>query len=110
MKPLEKELETALLDLYERWKAMGPSKNYFLQMVKRTRNVKVYKGPVGTVRYLFNKATLTAGFISLVRAGKLDWTVEALVLQPKWKPLFSQLELDRAKARINQAKANSYTT
>ena len=106
MSPLEKELESELLELYERWKAIGPAKNIFLRMVKQTRDQRLYKGPVGTVRYLLDKPTLSAGFISLVQAGKLDWTVEALVVQSKWKPLFSQPELDKANARIKLARAS----
>jgi hypothetical protein len=103
MTPLETELESALLDLYEKWKTIGPPKNIFLRMVKKTRDKRLYKGPVGTVRYLLNKPTLTEGFVSLVRAGKLEWTVEALVLEPKWNTLFKPSELDKVKSRIKQA-------
>ena len=106
MLPFEKELESELLELYERWKAIGPAKNIFLRMVKQTRDKRLYKGPVGTVRYLLDKSTLADGFISLVQAGKLDWTVEALIIQPKWKPLFSQSELDKANARIKLARSS----
>jgi PQQ enzyme repeat len=38
------------------------------------------------------------------RAGKLNWTVEALILDPKWKPLFTELELQKAAARIRDAE------
>lgn len=105
MLPLEKELESELLNLYERWKATGPPKNIFLRMVKKTRDKRLYKGPVGTVRYLLIGEP-ASGFKDLVRAGRLDWTVEALILQPKWKPLFSDRELAKAKARIAAANSN----
>jgi hypothetical protein len=104
MPPLEQELELELLRLHERWKSIGPPRNYFLQMVKKTKNEKRYKGAVGTVRYLLQGAP-SSGFKDLVRAGKLklNWTVEALILDPKWKPLFTELELQKAAARIRDA-------
>jgi hypothetical protein len=105
MSLLEKELETELLKLYERWKAIGPPKNIFLRMVKKTRDTRLYKGPVGTVRYLLIGEPST-GFRDLVRAGKSDWTVEALILQPKWKELFLDAELQKAAARIKAANSN----
>ena len=103
MNPLEKELELALLDLYEQWKQVGKPKTYFLQMVRKGKNLRIYKGPVGTVRYLINKPTLTDGFVSLVRSGKKHWTVESLILQPKWKDLFGPADLERARIRLKQA-------
>jgi hypothetical protein len=103
MTPLEKELEVALLGLYEQWKRSGAPKNFFLQMVKKTKNKRLYKGPIGTVRHLLNKAP-AAGFVSLVQAGNLDLTVEALILDSKWKELFSSTELDEARSRIAAAR------
>lgn len=78
MSPLEKELETAMLNLYESWKAFGPSRNFFLQMVKKARNTARYKGPAGTVRYLMRGEAAT-GFIDLVRTGHAELTVESLI-------------------------------
>jgi hypothetical protein len=74
-------------------------------MVKRTRNVRLYKGPVGTVRYLLSQEPST-GFKDLMRWGKADLTVEALIGQPRWKPLFTDWELQKAKARIAAARSN----
>jgi len=100
MKPLERELETALLDLYEKWKAFGPPKNRFLQMLRR-------KGAVGTVKHLLSgnilSSPVSVGFQSLVLANALELTVEWLVLYPKWLPLFTDEELDNARARIRVA-------
>jgi len=101
MSDLEKELEAALLALYERWKP--PSRNIFLRMVKKTRDLRLYKGPVGTVRYLLRHPP-SAGFLDLVRAGKRDLTVEALVVQRKWKSLFTEAEIEIASARLRDAK------
>jgi hypothetical protein len=89
MSELEKQLEAELLALYEKWKP--PSRNVFLRMVKKTKDKRLYKGPVGTVRYLLKRPP-SVGFIDLVDAGKADLTVEALVIQRKWSPLFTEAE------------------
>src|SRR5271157_2594251 len=100
MSPLEKELEPALLDLYEKWKKYMPSKNRFLGMVQ-PGNAKTYKGPVGTVRHLLSGSAST-GFIDLVQAKELELTVEWLILHPKWLSLFTDRELDAARARVRE--------
>ena len=46
MGDLEKDLEIALLDLWQKWKSV-PYNQRFRQMVVRTNNIRVYKGPVG---------------------------------------------------------------
>ena len=103
MSPLEIELQDDLLSLYERWKAIGPPKNIFLRMVKQTRDKRLYKGPVGTIRFPLCKREPSEGFRSLVQAGKQELTIEALILDTKWKPLFD--DWDRlasiARSRIS---------
>jgi len=95
MSPPEKELETALLDLYEKWKKYAPPKNRFLMMARR-------KGAIGTVQQLL-RGGVSAGFQDLVHANALELTVEWLVLHPKWLPLFTDEELDNARARVRVA-------
>ena len=107
MTPLEKELETALLDLYEQWKKhIRYPKNGFLMMV-RPGNSKRYKGPVQTVRHLlYPLGGFSTGFMDLVQVNRIDLTVEWLILNPKWLPLFSDEELDRARAQIRSVISN----
>jgi hypothetical protein len=45
------------------------------------------------------------GFRAFVAAGRIEWTVEWLVLQPKWKALFTEWELRKAKARVDSVTA-----
>ncbi|MDP2999310.1 MAG: hypothetical protein Q8N47_17610 [Bryobacterales bacterium] len=108
MSPLEKELETELLAIYEKCSAIGYRPTYFKRMLT-TSNLRFYKGPVGTVRHLmFGEAGPTSGFRRLVKAGKLTWTVEWLIANnPKWQPLFQKSEwvVEKAKARIREARA-----
>ena len=95
MSPLEKELENALMELYEKWKGFMRPKNRFLQMLRR-------EGPVGTVKHLLTGAP-SSGFDDLVKAKQLQLTVEWLVLHPKWLPLFTDGELDVARKRVRNA-------
>jgi hypothetical protein len=100
MSPLEKELLSALLNRYEMWKQIGYSATYFKRML--TPKDPIYKGPVETVKHLLrrNKLKETSGFERLRRAGKLDWTVEALLKEKKWHTLFEQTEIARAVERL----------
>jgi hypothetical protein len=107
MTPLEKELETALLGLYDKWKGISYRANYFKRMLM-SRDPRYRKGPIGTVRHLLTGDVMPAsGFRRLVKAGKLDWTVEALLQDPKWKDLpLTELEWNKARSRYQAAKPN----
>lgn len=102
MVKLEREFNEVLLARYEQWKEIGYKAVYFKRMLTPTD--PIYKTPVGTVKHLIGK-TLNekSGFERLKKAGKLDWTIEALLADQKWHPLFEHWELDRAKRRIEGA-------
>ncbi|WP_160051341.1 DUF262 domain-containing protein [Nocardiopsis sp. FR26] len=59
-------------------------------------------GPLGTARKLLNAPAVSDGFANLWERGRLDLTVEALVLRPDFSPLFTDQELARARARLEQ--------
>jgi len=46
------------------------------------------------------------GFNVLLKAGKREWTVEQLILQPKWKPLFRDWVLEKANVRLGRFQPN----
>lgn len=50
-------------------------------------------------------ASQTDGFTRLWEMGRLDLSVEFVVLQPRWRPLFTPAELDQARNRLNDAGA-----
>jgi hypothetical protein len=116
LSPLEKELETELLDIYEKCRAcrsLNYRPNFFKRMLT-CANPRFYKGPVGTVCHLMTSAAAPpgSGFERLARSGKLNWTVEWLITSdPKWLPLFRPFPwvIINAKARIAraQSKANA---
>ncbi len=55
-----------------------------------------------TARILINAGQPSEGYTALCERGRLDLTVEALVLQPEWQALFAQEPglLDRARRRL----------
>ena len=109
MTPLEKELETELLGIYDKCGLIDYYPRYFKRMLTCS-NPTFYKGPVGTVRHLMlGEAGPLSGFRRLVKAGKLTWTVEWLIVKdPKWHPLFAKSPwvLEKAEARIRAARLN----
>lgn len=57
---------------------------------------------MGTARILVNATQPSEGYTTLWRRGRLDLTVEALVLQPEWQALFAPEPelLERARRRL----------
>ena len=99
--PSEPAPETALfhkamVSIYERAKAeVGYTPTYFLRMLSEL-------GPLETARKLLHDPTVSDGFANLWDRGRLDLTVEALVLRPEFSSLFTDEELDRARGRLKQ--------
>ena len=99
MSPLEKELESALLNRYEEWKKIDYRAGFFIRMLKPSD--RIYKGPVGTLKHLLSKTpTERSGFQRLRRVGRLDLTTEALLKDRKWHSLFEEWEIARAAERL----------
>jgi len=98
MPTLEEDLRVALLDLYKEWLTIDYRAARFRPMLNRKGSVESVK------RLLSGKLSEKSGFIRLVRAGKLEWTVESLICsQRKWRPLFSDVELAIACSRVQTA-------
>jgi 5-methylcytosine-specific restriction protein A len=92
------DLTLALYDAYQRtgrelhrWAA------YFLRALRRHGGLKESKRilgkPVGKI---------TAGFQALLDAGRPELSVEAIVLAPKFRPLFTPAELATARERLKR--------
>ena len=67
----------------------------FLQMVEEL-------GGVATAKELL-AAPVQEGFTTLWEHGRLDLSMEALVLQPQWSSLFTESELAEARRRLSDA-------
>lgn len=59
-------------------------------------------GPVATAKKLLASPTVSDGFASLWERGRLDLTVEALVLDTRFETLFDEEELVAARRRLKQ--------
>jgi hypothetical protein len=57
-------------------------------------------GGLGTAQRLLSAGQISYGFASLWEAGRLDLTVEYLVLEPQWHALLTAQELDVARERL----------
>ena len=91
---LEKQFNEVMLDVYRRAKAeAGYSATRFLGMVSEM-------GGYETARTLLHSPTVSEGYTALWERGRLDLTVEAVILQSEWHDLFSELERGIARRRL----------
>jgi hypothetical protein len=87
--------DRAMEDLYRRARVeAGYNATLFLHMLHD-------RGGLGTARHLINADNPSEGYTRLFMAGRLDLTVEAVVVdEPRWHPLFTADELDKARRRL----------
>jgi hypothetical protein len=95
MEKLEDEFTQAMFDIYRRAKDEAKYlANIFLQMVTD-------RGGLDTARYLINQPRPSDGYTHLYERGRIDLTVEAMIVEnSKWHPLFVPEELDKARRRL----------
>jgi hypothetical protein len=90
----ERTFDAAMLELYDTWRQeIRYAANRFRQMVQK-------HGGVETARRLLKKPDVSSGFLKLHEAGKLELTMEFLVLRKEFTPLFSFEERARARGRL----------
>jgi len=91
---LEKRFNEAMLEVYRRANAeAGYSAARFLSMVTEM-------GGYETARTLIHSPKVSEGYTALWDGGRLDLTVEAVMLQPEWRDLFPELEREIARGRL----------
>jgi len=101
MTPREQEFHNAMVDIYRRARTeCRYNAIRFLQMLTDY-------GGLGTAKRLLASDEVQYGFTELWEHGRLDLTVEAHVLQPEFRDLFTDVELQRAKSRLT---AHGYDT
>jgi hypothetical protein len=89
-----RRFDAAMLELYETWRReVRYSANRFRKMVDRW-------GGVETARRLLSKPDVSSGFMKLKEAGRLDLTMEYLILQRDFTSLFSFEERGVARGRL----------
>lgn len=87
----EAEFHQAMIDLYERAKReAGYPANYLLQSISE-------RGGLATAQHLLRNPHPSQGFTELWERRRLDLSVEALALQPRFQHLFTDVEARTAR-------------
>ena len=87
------DFDRAMEQIYVQAKQAGYTATRFHQMLVKHRGVE-------TAHRLLPQ--VSDGFTALQQLDRLDLTVEALVLQPKWISLFSDNERQIARSRLRE--------
>lgn len=94
---LRTELHRAMLDLYARTKReTGYDAHQFAQMLGSV-------GGLETARHLLHAPGPSSGFVHLWELRRLDLTAEALVLDPRFRTLFTDAEVQTATSRVMES-------
>jgi len=95
MGDLEKQFDQAMLTIYRRAKSEAKyTASIFFNMLNE-------RGGLPTAKYLINSNTPSEGYTRLYELGRLDLTVEAVVVEePRWHSLFTTEELAKARKRL----------
>ena len=92
---LEKEFTKALEETIVQARKAGYNPHYFDQMLQE-------HGGVETARRLIAKKEPQTGLFELYHLGLLETSMEAVMLQEKFRPLFSEEELAEAHKRLDE--------
>ncbi len=92
---LEREFHDAMLGVYEQAPELGYNATRFLQMVYEL-------GGVQAAKRLLQKHDVQSGLAWLWEHGRLDISMEALVLQEPFGSLFSAADLAEAERRLRE--------
>jgi hypothetical protein len=97
MRPPSQLFDAAMFEIYRRAKSeAGYNATIFVRMVSD-------KGGLATAKYLINSSKPSDGYTHLYDRGRLDLTVEAMVVENmKWHEFFTSDELSRARLRLKQ--------
>jgi hypothetical protein len=96
MADIEKQFDEAMLTIYRRAKSEAKyTASIFFNMLSE-------RGGLATAKYLINAKHPSDGYTHLHERGRLDLTVEAIVIEEKrWHPLFTEDELAKARKRLS---------
>lgn len=93
---VEKHFAQRMLDAYRQAASeAGYNASYYRSMLAQL-------GPIETARKLLSSPAVSDGFAALWERGRMDLTVEAIVVDPQFAKLFSQDEIGIAHRRLEQ--------
>lgn len=91
---LEHRFDLAMMSIYHRARNEARyTATRFLQMLHEHRGLE-------TARILLHSSAVSEGYTALWERGRLDLTVESLILQAEWNNLFTDEEREIAKQRL----------
>lgn len=91
---LEGRFDAAMMNVYRRaLSECDYNATRFLQMLYDHRGLQ-------TARILLHASKVSDGYVALWERHRLDLTVEALILEEEWHPLFSDQEREIARKRL----------
>lgn len=91
---LARAFDRAMQNIYDEATTFGYRPTFFLKMLAE-------HGGVETARRLV-RGSATSGFETLWEHGRFDLSVEALILDPQWRALFSDDEAKIARRRLKE--------
>ncbi len=95
MASLEDQFHHAMIGVYENAKKHEYFATYFKRMIDK-------HGGVETAKRLLIKQEIQEGLMRLWEMGLLDESMEALVIQERFKPLFTSAEIAEAHRRLEE--------
>ena len=98
MDSLKRDLRERYLSTYRECKKFGYAPTRFLDMVVSDDDI------VAATRKLIYKEGGTSGFETLYMNKRLDLAVEKIILEPRFRVLFSKEDLDTAYSRLEEYK------
>ncbi len=98
---LEAEFHRAMVNIYHAAASIGYRPTYFLQLINE-------HGGVIAAKRLLRAAEPQSGLVRLWNLDRLDISVEALVLQERWKTLFSDEERHTARERLRDYRYDPF--
>ncbi|MEH0972202.1 AAA domain-containing protein [Micromonospora sp. CPCC 205546] len=98
---LEAAFHEAMVRTYERARDEA---NYHAHLLLR---MVTEKGGLATARQLLHHPLVSDGFTALWERGRVDLTAEAVVIRPRFRPLFTDEELAIASNRVVDASAHA---
>ena len=91
---LEARFDAAMMNVYRcALKECDYNATRFLRMLYDHRGLQ-------TARILLHASDVSDGYVALWERKRLDLTVEALILESEWRPLFSDQEREIARKRL----------
>jgi hypothetical protein len=93
MNKLEEEFHHAVMSGNENAKKLGYNATYFQRMIDQY-------GSLETAQRLLAKQDIQEGLMRLWELGCLDESIEALVIQDRFRSLFTEAEIAEARRRL----------